>query len=105
MCGMAGLFIVSWIVIYFLPSLPIIAVTAIVGLALVVVFRYTALGLRMQAVVESPRMAELSGVNSTRISTGAWMLTSFIAGLAGVLLPQITGGQVVVALAANDHAC
>ena len=60
------------------------------------VFRYTAVGLRMQSVVESHADGrKLSGVNSGRVSTGAWMLTSFVAGLAGVLLPQITGGQVV----------
>ncbi len=76
-------------------QIAIIVVTALVALGLMVVFRYTAVGLRMQAVVESPRMAELSGVNSARVSAGAWMLTSFVAGLAGVLLPQITGGQVV----------
>ncbi|HEY1740844.1 MAG TPA: ABC transporter permease, partial [Acidimicrobiia bacterium] len=76
-------------------QIAIIVVTALVALAIWVVFRYTAVGLRMQGVVESPRMSELSGVNSGRVSTGAWMLTSFVAGLAGVLLPQITGGQVV----------
>ncbi|HEY3832388.1 MAG TPA: ABC transporter permease [Acidimicrobiia bacterium] len=76
-------------------QIAIIVVTALVALAIWIVFRYTAVGLRMQGVVESPRMSELSGVNSGRVSTGAWMLTSFVAGLAGVLLPQITGGQVV----------
>ena len=39
-------------------------------------FRYTALGLRMRAVVESPRMTELAGVNADRVSTAAWMLSS-----------------------------
>ena len=37
-----------------------------VGLSLL--FRYTALGLRMRAVVESPRMAELAGTDSDRVS-------------------------------------
>jgi branched-chain amino acid transport system permease protein len=75
-------------------QLAIIVVTAVVAVVVTALFRYTALGLRMRAVVESFRMAELAGVNSDRISMGAWALSSFIAGLAGVLLPQISGGQV-----------
>ena len=43
------------------------------------------LGLRMRAVVESPRMTELAGVNADRVSTFSWMLSSLFAGLAGVL--------------------
>jgi branched-subunit amino acid ABC-type transport system permease component len=76
-------------------QIAIIVVTALVAVALMLMFKYTSLGLRMSAVVESPRMAELNGVNSGRMSMTAWILTSFVAGLAGVLLPQITGGQVV----------
>jgi ABC-type branched-subunit amino acid transport system permease subunit len=40
----------------------------------------------MRAVVESPRLTELSGVNADRASSMAWMLSSAMAGLAGVLL-------------------
>lgn len=76
-------------------QLAIIACAALVAIGVSVLFRRTNIGLRMRAVVESPRMAELSGVDSDRVSTGAWMLTSFVAGLCGVLLPQITGHQVV----------
>jgi branched-subunit amino acid ABC-type transport system permease component len=76
-------------------QLAIIVTTFIVAVALIAMFRYTSIGLRMRAVVESARMAQLAGVNSDRVSRGAWMLSSFVAGLAGVLLPQITGGQVV----------
>jgi branched-chain amino acid transport system permease protein len=76
-------------------QLAIIVATALVAGGIMLLFRYSALGLRMRAVVESPRMAELAGVNSDRISMLSWMLTSFVAGLAGVLLPQITGNQVV----------
>jgi branched-subunit amino acid ABC-type transport system permease component len=75
-------------------QLAIIVTTALVAVALTILFRYTAVGLRMRAVVESPRMAQLAGVNSDRISRFSWILSSFVAGLAGVLLPQITGNQV-----------
>jgi ABC-type branched-subunit amino acid transport system permease subunit len=59
---------------------------ALVAVGLGVLFRFTALGLRMRAVVESPRMTELTGVNSDRIGAVSWMLSSAMAGLAGVLL-------------------
>ncbi len=61
-----------------------IAVVAMGGLALL--FRFSAIGLRMRAVVESPRMTELNGVRSDRVSAFSWALSSFFAGLAGVLI-------------------
>lgn len=72
-------------------QLSIIVLAALVAIGLTLIFRYTALGIRMRAVVESPRMAELSGADSDRISTSSWMLSSLVAGLAGVLLPTVTG--------------
>jgi branched-chain amino acid transport system permease protein len=45
--------------------------------------------LRMRAVVESPRMTELAGVNADRASAFSWMLSSLFAGLAGVLLAPL----------------
>ncbi len=60
------------------------------ALVLAALFRYTRLGLRIRAVVQSPRMTELNGVNADWVSSGSWMLSSFFAGLAGVLLVPIT---------------
>jgi branched-subunit amino acid ABC-type transport system permease component len=60
-----------------------------VVIGLVVLFRFTSLGLRMRAVVESPRMAELNGVDADRVSMVAWVLSSMLAGLAGVLLAPL----------------
>jgi branched-chain amino acid transport system permease protein len=60
--------------------------TVVVVIVLGVIFRYTATGLQMRAVVESPRMVELAGVDSERVSAVAWMLSSTVAGLAGVIL-------------------
>ena len=60
------------------------AVASAVGLA--VLFRSTALGLRMRAVVESPRMTELMGIRADRVSAFSWALSSTFAGLAGVLI-------------------
>jgi branched-subunit amino acid ABC-type transport system permease component len=60
---------------------------AVVGtLALAALFRFSAMGLRMRAVVESPRMAELNGIAADRVSAFAWALSSLFAGVAGVLI-------------------
>jgi branched-chain amino acid transport system permease protein len=60
------------------------AVLAMAGLA--ALFRFTALGLQMRAVVESPRMTELNGIRADRVSAFSWALSSVFAGLAGVLI-------------------
>ena len=61
-------------------------ITVLVVVILGFIFRYTATGLQMRAVVESPRMVELAGVNSERVSAVSWMLSSTMAGIAGVIL-------------------
>ncbi|MFZ6003307.1 MAG: ABC transporter permease [Actinomycetota bacterium] len=62
----------------------VVAIVAMLGLA--ALFRYTALGLQMRAVVESPRMAELNGIRAERVSSFSWALSSMFAGMAGVLI-------------------
>ncbi|MEO7429289.1 MAG: branched-chain amino acid ABC transporter permease, partial [Acidimicrobiales bacterium] len=58
---------------------------AVVGMvALAALFRFSAIGLRMRAVVESPRMTELNGIRSDRVSAFSWALSSLFAGMAGV---------------------
>jgi ABC-type branched-subunit amino acid transport system permease subunit len=54
-----------------------------------VLFRWTPLGLRMRAVVESHRLVELNGINAERVSTFSWLLSSLLAGMAGVLLAPL----------------
>ena len=63
--------------------------TAVVAVGLTLLFRYSTVGLQMRAVVESPRMTALAGINPDRVSSVAWMLSSFVAGLAGVLLAPL----------------
>jgi branched-subunit amino acid ABC-type transport system permease component len=70
-------------------DLATIGITIVSVVLLTVLFRYTALGLRMRAVVESPRMTELAGIDADRVSMSAWMLCSVLAGLAGVLLAPL----------------
>src|SRR5215471_3512891 len=61
-----------------------VAVVAMAGLA--ALFRWTDLGLRMRAVVESARMTELAGIRAEGVSAFSWALSSLFAGLAGVLI-------------------
>ncbi|WP_307874991.1 ABC transporter permease [Frankia nepalensis] len=61
-----------------------VAVVAV--LALGALFRFGDLGLRMRAVVESPKMTELNGIAADRVSAFSWALSSLFAGLAGVLI-------------------
>jgi branched-subunit amino acid ABC-type transport system permease component len=70
-------------------DLATIGVTIIAVVLLTLLFRYTPLGLRMRAVVESPRMTELAGIDADRVSMSSWMLCSILAGLAGVLLAPL----------------
>ncbi|TML36709.1 MAG: branched-chain amino acid ABC transporter permease, partial [Actinobacteria bacterium] len=56
---------------------------------LTALLRLTTIGLRMRAVVESPRMSELAGVNADRVESYSWMLSGLFAGLAGVLLAPL----------------
>lgn len=67
----------------------VIVSTVVVLVALGLVMRYSTVGLRMRAVVESGRLAELHGVGAPGINTVAWLISSGLAGLAGVMLAPL----------------
>jgi ABC-type branched-subunit amino acid transport system permease subunit len=67
----------------------VVAATVLVVVGLGFLFRSTAFGLRMRAVVESPRLMQLNGINAERVATQAWVLSSILAALAGVLLAPL----------------
>ena len=89
-------------------ELAMMAVALAGTLLLGALFRFTMLGLAMRAVVESPRMTELSGIDADRVSAFAWALSSTFAGMAGVLIAprfnSLSSGDfftlVVIAMAA-----
>ncbi len=92
----SSLVLQPWRIYFHLGSTPVsgeelstTVITVAVVVAFAVVLQSSGLGLRMRAVVESPRMAELSGVRADRTSASAWVLSSLLAGLAGVLLAPI----------------
>lgn len=68
-----------------------VVVTVVVLVALVGLMRFTSLGLKMRAAVESRRLVQLDGVNAGGVVGFAWVISSLMAGLAGVLLAPIYG--------------
>lgn len=62
-----------------------ISVTVVVLVLLTILLRYTALGLQMRAAVESRRLVQLDGVDGNGVVAVAWIVSSFMASLAGVL--------------------
>jgi branched-subunit amino acid ABC-type transport system permease component len=68
-----------------------VVLTAAVALLLSLMFHFTQIGLRMRAIAESPRMVQLAGVNAELVGMASWMLSSFLAGLAGVMLAPLFG--------------
>ncbi len=71
----------------------IVALTVIAVLVLSGVLRFTALGRRIRAVVQSRGLAETSGINSRRIDRLTFFIGSGLAGLAGVALTLIASTQ------------
>jgi branched-chain amino acid transport system permease protein len=65
-----------------------VVVTVVAG---AVILRYTDVGLKVRAMVDSPAMTDLSGTNPTAVSVGVWAVSTFFAGLAGVLAAPIIG--------------
>lgn len=69
-------------------STMVITVAVVVGI--VAMFKWTAIGLEMRAVVESRRLSQLQGIDAPRVAATAWALSSTLAGLAGVLMLPLT---------------
>jgi branched-chain amino acid transport system permease protein len=63
----------------------VLAVGAVM-VALVVLFRFTSLGLRMRAAAFQPEVARLLGVRVSRMFTMGWGLAAVAGALAGVLV-------------------
>jgi branched-chain amino acid transport system permease protein len=59
-----------------------------VGILSYVLYRSN-FGLKMRAVSESPRLLDLKGVDAARVGAYSWAISSFFAGLAGVLLAPV----------------
>ena len=55
------------------------------------ILQFTDVGLKVRAMVDTEAMTSLSGVSPARISICVWMVTTALAGLAGVLAAPSSG--------------
>jgi ABC-type branched-subunit amino acid transport system ATPase component/ABC-type branched-subunit amino acid transport system permease subunit len=66
------------------------AVTVVaVAVALSLAYKYTRFGLHTRAAAESEKGAFVSGISPDRIAASNWMISSAVAGLAGILIAPI----------------
>ena len=77
------------------PEMSTIICTAFVLALLMLILRSRRLGLPIRAAVESPKLLELTGIDSRWVLRSSWMISTSLAGLAGVLLAANTPGTVV----------
>lgn len=66
-----------------------LGVSLLVMLALFFFFRYSKLGVAMKATQQNPTAARLMGIRTNRILMTTWGLSSFVGGLAGILISPV----------------
>jgi ABC-type branched-subunit amino acid transport system ATPase component/branched-subunit amino acid ABC-type transport system permease component len=74
-------------------QLGLFAVGLVCAALLMLLFRFTGIGLAMRAAAENGRAASLMGVNPQQMARLAWMLGGALAALAGILLSGVTSLQ------------
>jgi branched-chain amino acid transport system permease protein len=72
-------------------QLAVVAAAVIVGVLMTILLRWTQFGLSVRATVDSPMMARASGINTSLVTAGSWMIGTMLAGMAGVLLGALRG--------------
>lgn len=70
-------------------QLAVVAVAALAAIGLWVLMRHTRLGLETRAGVDRPVLARLRGIDTDRSSRIVWVLSTLIAGCAGVLIAPL----------------
>ncbi len=71
-----------------------LAVMAVIGVAAVALwlwYRRSQTGLRLRAMVDNPALAQASGINTARLSAGAFVTGCVMAGVAGMILAPTLG--------------
>lgn len=68
----------------------IVGTAALLAAALFAFFRFTRLGIAMQACMENPTAAQLMGIPTRRVYSLAWALSSMIGAVAGLLIAPVT---------------
>ena len=71
----------------------VIAYACVLGIVVfgALILRYTEAGLSVRAMVDSEAMTSLSGSNPSRIAAGVWVISTMLAGLAGILAAPVIG--------------
>jgi branched-chain amino acid transport system permease protein len=67
----------------------IVLLSGLIMAALIVFFRYTRLGIAMQAAAQDPDVAQLMGISVDRTMTYTFAVSGMMAGAAGVLLGSL----------------
>lgn len=80
-------------------ELLMLVVSVVVMAVLDHVMRRTLIGKAMRAVAHSPSVASLMGINVVAVMAGAFVVSSGLAGLAGVLLAPIAQASLFMGLA------
>jgi ABC-type branched-subunit amino acid transport system ATPase component/branched-subunit amino acid ABC-type transport system permease component len=70
-------------------QLAVFAMAAVAAVGLWFLLRRTRIGLDMRAVVDRESLSGLRGINAARSSRVAWMLSTLLAGLVGVLMSPL----------------
>jgi branched-chain amino acid transport system permease protein len=71
-----------------------LVVSAIVVVALMLIFRYTKAGLAMRATAEDEQVVRSSGIRVTTVYALAWVIACVVGIISGVLLGGIVGADV-----------
>ncbi|MFC4944296.1 ABC transporter permease [Pseudonocardia sp. GCM10023141] len=74
-----------------LDQLIVYIVVVVIVVTGAVLLRLTDVGLRVRALVDSPAMTSLSGTDPRTMSAAVWVVSVFLAGVAGVLSAPIVG--------------
>ena len=71
----------------------VIAYACVLGIVVfgALILRFTEAGLSVRAMVDSEAMTSLSGSNPSRIAAGVWVVSTMLAGLAGILAAPVIG--------------
>jgi branched-chain amino acid transport system permease protein len=77
-------------------QLIMIITTAVITVALTLLFRFTSLGIKTRAASDRPQLAETFGIDSVTLGRLTWFAGGLMAGLAGILLTPLVNLDPVV---------
>jgi branched-subunit amino acid ABC-type transport system permease component len=73
-------------VLFTVQQIIILVIAAVAMIAIHLLLKYSKVGKAMRAMSDNSDLARISGIRTARITNLAWILSGFLAGLAGVVL-------------------